>query len=67
MPKEKPQFYTTRQTAEALNISYITAFRKVASKEFPSIRLGKKILIPVAFIDNLVIKALSEVQPQGAA
>ena len=57
MPK---QFLTVRQTAEALNVSYLTAFRKVTKKEFPSIRLGRKILVPSAFIDSLVVRAMSE-------
>jgi excisionase family DNA binding protein len=56
MPK---QFYTVRQTAEALNVSYQTVFRKVTDKEFPSMRLGRKILVPAAFIDSLVTETMS--------
>jgi excisionase family DNA binding protein len=54
------QFYSVRQTAEVLNVSYLTAFRKITEKEIPSIRLGRKILVPVTFIDNLVMQAISQ-------
>jgi excisionase family DNA binding protein len=53
------QFYTVRQTADVLNVSYQTVFRKVVDKEFPSIRLGRKILIPVSFLKELEEKAKS--------
>ena len=39
------QFYTVRQIAEVLNVSYLTAFRKI--------------LVPAAFIDNMVTQAMS--------
>ena len=55
------QFYTVRQTAEALNVSYQTVFRKITEKEIPSIRIGRKILVPTIFIDNLVTQAQSTV------
>jgi excisionase family DNA binding protein len=61
------KFYTVRQVAEVLNVSYLTAFRKITNKQIPSIRLGRKILIPTTFVDNLVTQALSGVHPQGAA
>jgi excisionase family DNA binding protein len=64
------KFYTVRQTADTLNVSYQTVFRKITEKEIPSIRLGRKILVPVSFIDNLVTQALAEVStapvPAGA-
>ena len=59
MAKQEKQFYTVKQTAEALNTSYITIYRKISTKEMPSIKLGKKNLIPVAFIDRLISNAMS--------
>ena len=53
------QFLTVRQTAEALNVSYMLVFRKIACKEIPSIRIGRKILIPAKFIEDLVTNAIS--------
>jgi excisionase family DNA binding protein len=63
----KGEFYSVRQTAEVLNVSYLTVFKKVTKKEFPSIRMGRKILVPVAFIEGLIAQATSGVKTQGAA
>jgi excisionase family DNA binding protein len=64
------QFYSVRQTAEILNVSYQTVFRKITDKEFPSTRIGRKILVPVAFIESLANQAMSRVKappvPAGA-
>jgi excisionase family DNA binding protein len=54
------QFYTVRQTADALNVSYQTVFRKITVKEFPSIRLGRKILIPASFLKELEERAKAQ-------
>ncbi|MDR1058566.1 MAG: excisionase family DNA-binding protein [Treponema sp.] len=67
-----PQFYTVAQTAKALNVVPLTVYRKTATGEIPSTRMGRKVLIPAAFIENLVTQALSGAQraaasePQGA-
>jgi excisionase family DNA binding protein len=54
------QFLTVRQTAETLNVSYMMAFRKITDKEIPSIRLGRKILVPAKFIEDLVAQAIAQ-------
>ena len=56
------KFITISKTAKVLNLSYLTVYRKVKSKEIPSIKLTKKILIPVEYFDNLTLKAMSEVK-----
>jgi excisionase family DNA binding protein len=67
-----PQFYTVAQTAKTLNISKLTVYRRTSTGEIPSTRMGRKVLIPTAFIENLVTQTLSEAQhaiapePQGA-
>jgi len=61
------KFYSVRETAEILGISYQTIFRKTSQKEIPSIRLGRKILIPIEFIDGLLTTAMKTAEPQGAA
>ena len=53
------QFLTVRQTAEALNVSYMLVFRKIANKEIPSARMGRKILVPAKFIEDLITNAMS--------
>jgi excisionase family DNA binding protein len=66
------QFYTVRQTADVLSISTLTVYRRTATGEIPSTRMGRKVLIPAAYIENLVTQAMSGAQhvaapePQGA-
>jgi excisionase family DNA binding protein len=66
------QFCTVAQTAKSLNVSKLTVYRRTATGEIPSTRMGRKVLIPAAFIENLVTQTLSEAQrtiapePQGA-
>jgi excisionase family DNA binding protein len=65
------QFYTVRQTADALSISALTVYRRTATGEIPSTRMGRKVLIPAKYIENLVTQAMSGAQhtptlePQG--
>ena len=54
------QFLTVRQTAEALNVSYMLVFWKIANKEIPSARIGRKILVPAKFIEDLVTQAIAQ-------
>jgi len=58
------QFFTIKQAAGVLQISDLTAWRKVQTGEIPSVRLGKRVLIPDVFFEELKNKAL---KPQGAA
>jgi excisionase family DNA binding protein len=66
------QFYTVAQTAKALNVVPLTVYRRTATGEIPSTHMGRKVLIPAAFIEKLVAQAMSRVQhaadpePQGA-
>ena len=57
----KKEYYSARETAEALNLSYLTVIRKAKSKEFPSVRVCRKILIPTTFLEDLKQKAMSSV------
>jgi excisionase family DNA binding protein len=66
------QFYTVTQTAKSLNVAKLTVYRRTATGEIPSTRMGRRVLIPAAFIENLVSQAMSGAQhatapePQGA-
>jgi excisionase family DNA binding protein len=66
------QFFTVAQTAKTLNVAKLTVYRRTATGEIPSTRIGRKVLIPAAFIENLVTQTLSGAQhavalePQGA-
>jgi excisionase family DNA binding protein len=57
-----PQFYTVAQTAETLNVAKLTVYRRTTTGEIPSTRMGRKVLIPAAFIENLVTQTLSGAQ-----
>jgi excisionase family DNA binding protein len=53
------QFYTVAQTAKVLGVSSLTVYRRTSTGEIPSTRMGRKVLIPAAFIEALVAKAMS--------
>jgi excisionase family DNA binding protein len=40
-----PTFFSPRQLAEILGVSKDTAYRLASSEQFPSVRIGKRILI----------------------
>jgi excisionase family DNA binding protein len=56
------QFYTVAQTAKSLSIANLTVYRKIAAGEIPSTRIGRKVLIPAAYIETLVAQAMSGAQ-----
>ena len=53
-----PQFVTISQAVGILSISRPTIVRKVSAGEIPSVRLGKRILIPSDFFKQLNDKAM---------
>jgi excisionase family DNA binding protein len=66
------QFYSVAQAAKTLNVAKLTVYRRTATGEIPSTRMGRKVLIPVAYIETLVTRAMTGAQhtaapePQGA-
>jgi excisionase family DNA binding protein len=66
------QFYSVAQAAKSLNVAKLTVYRRTATGEIPSTRMGRKVLIPAAYIENLVAQTMSGVrhsavpEPQGA-
>ena len=52
------KFFTMKQTAKMLNLSYLTVFRKVKSREIPTVKVSKKTLIPASFFNSLEQKAM---------
>ncbi|MDR1250606.1 MAG: excisionase family DNA-binding protein [Treponema sp.] len=56
------QFYSVSKAREALGVSRLTVYRKIAEKKILAIRMGRKILIPAAFIETLVTQAMSGAQ-----
>jgi excisionase family DNA binding protein len=50
--------WTVRETAEQLGITLSTAYAYVDSGELPSVRLGRRLLIPRAAVLQLVDEAM---------
>lgn len=54
MSTPTPRTITVREAAEVLGISRNHAFRCVQRGEIPSFRIGRRLLIPTAFLDALL-------------
>ena len=52
--------YTVDQAANLLQISRPSAFRAVKKGEIPVIRIGRRILVPVAALEKLLANAGSK-------
>ena len=53
---EKTQTYTVDEAAEILGIGRNGAYEGVKSGEIPSIRIGKRILVPKAALDRMLAR-----------
>lgn len=49
-----PRTVTVQEMAELLGISRNHAFRCVQRGEIPSVRIGRRVLIPAAFLERLL-------------
>jgi len=58
------QWYTVAQAAVILQISKLSVWRGVKAGDISSVRIGRKILIPDVYFEELKNKARN---PQGAA
>ena len=57
MLSESRKTLTVEETASALGISRNAAYEGVRRNEIPSIRVGRRILVPRAALDRLLEKA----------
>jgi excisionase family DNA binding protein len=57
---DTPRFFTIGEAASILRVSRVTIHRKLSSGEIPVTRLGKRVLIPAAWFENLITKAVPE-------
>jgi excisionase family DNA binding protein len=55
----EPVFYSVRQIAGILGINYITAKRAVLSREIPSVRVGRRVLIPMRWVEQTIENAIA--------
>jgi excisionase family DNA binding protein len=53
-----PQFVTITKAIGILNISRPTIYRKIKTREIPSVHCGRKVLIPIEFFQRLQSEAL---------
>jgi excisionase family DNA binding protein len=60
-----PQFITINEAIKSLRISRPTINRRIKTGEIPATKIGTRILIPAAFIQQLEDKAMKP-QTQGA-
>jgi len=56
------QTYNVREAAEVLGVSKNSLYQAVLRKEVPSIRIGKRILIPKAQLERLLLNEVNNVQ-----
>jgi len=54
------KFLSRQEAADALGISLVTLARRLRDQSIPHVKIGARVLIPAAFIDQLLEKALTE-------
>jgi excisionase family DNA binding protein len=57
---DTPKFYTIDESASILRVSRITIQRKIASGEIKATHMGKRVLIPAVYFEELVKTAWLE-------
>jgi excisionase family DNA binding protein len=57
---DMPKFFTIEEAALILRVSKVTIHRKLSSGEIRATRLGKRVLIPAVWFENLIAKAAPE-------
>lgn len=53
MEKNDKKFFKIKELAAILNVSRSLLYEKVNSGDIPHIRIGRAILIPITFVDEL--------------
>jgi len=56
MEKTEKRTYTVAEVVEILGVSRITVLRRIKDGTIPSIRLGRRVLIPAEYVDELLGK-----------
>lgn len=65
---DMPKFFTIEEATSILRVSKATIHRKVSSGEIRATRLGKRVLIPAVWFENLIAKAAPKITdniPEG--
>lgn len=53
---------TVAEAAERLRISQVAAYRQIKAGQIPSVRIGRRLLVPAAWIDQLLEDAVADWQ-----
>lgn len=53
---------TVAEAAERLRISQVAAYRQIKTGQIPSVRVGRRLLVPAAWIDQLLEGAVKDWQ-----
>jgi excisionase family DNA binding protein len=54
---DRPMTYTVEEAAKLLRIGRNQAYDAVKSRELPTIKIGKRILVPRAALEKMLAKA----------
>jgi excisionase family DNA binding protein len=57
MPEAEPTTYTVEEAAKLLRIGRNQAYEAAKSRELPTVRFGKRILVPRAALEQMLAKA----------
>ena len=55
MPSPSPLVYTCDEAANLLRVSKASIYGAISRKELPSFRLGRRVLIPRASLESLLL------------
>lgn len=53
---------TVAEAAQRLRISQVAAYRQIKAGQIPSVRVGRRLLVPAAWIDQLLEDAVADWQ-----
>lgn len=57
------RFLSVAETADALGVSDDLVYELTARREIPSIRLGRRVMVPAAAVDELVERTMAGFDP----
>ena len=59
------QTLTVEETARLLRISRNSAYEAARTGEIPTIRIGKRVLVPIGGLERLLGRSLADGEPDG--
>lgn len=59
------QTLTVEETARILRISRNSAYEAARTGEIPTIRIGKRVLVPIGGLEQLLGRSLADCEPDG--